>query len=140
MVVGAPREDHSGYNDVGAAYVFDSAIVVSDLEVSNDDFQATAVPGEPYAATVIAANFAGPDDAVGATVAETFSPSLTACSWTCAPSGGAGCDAGPVAGNLSDTVDLPLGGAATYTVSCTIDPSATGTLHGRHCRHGRSPG
>ena len=83
--------------------------------------------GDPVAYTISVTN-AGPDDAVGAVVSDVFPPELTNCSWTCVGTGGGICSAGPVAGDLSDMVDLPLGGSVTYTATCTIDPGATGTL------------
>ena len=35
---------------------------------------------------------------------------------------------GPVAGNIATTVSLAAGGTATFTVTATVDPNATGTL------------
>lgn len=37
-------------------------------------------------------------------------------------------NAGPVSGDISDVVDLPVGASATYTATCSIAASATGTL------------
>jgi uncharacterized repeat protein (TIGR01451 family)/fimbrial isopeptide formation D2 family protein len=74
----------------------------------------------------IAASNAGPSNATGATVADTFPASLT-CTWTCAGAGGGTCTAAG-SGNINDTVNLPSGGSVTYTASCTVSASATGTL------------
>src|SRR6185295_16356348 len=72
------------------------------------------------------ASNAGPSNATGATVADTFAASLT-CTWTCVGAGGGTCTAAG-SGNLNDTVNLPAGGSVTYTASCTVSASATGTL------------
>ncbi len=66
-------------------------------------------------------------DVVGATVTDTFPPELS-CTWTCAAGAGASCTAGPVTGDINDSVDIPSGSAVVYTVVCAIDASATGTL------------
>ena len=75
--------------------------------------------------TITASN-AGPSNAPGATVADTFPASLT-CTWTCAGAGGGTCAASG-SGNLNDTVNLPAGGSVTYTASCAVSAAATGTL------------
>src|SRR6185436_5737060 len=80
-------------------------------------------PGGSVTYTITASN-AGPSDASGSTVADTFPASLT-CTWTCVGAGGGTCTA---SGNINDTVNLPSGGSVTYTASCTISAAATGTL------------
>ena len=75
--------------------------------------------------TITASN-AGPSNATGATVADTFPASLT-CTWTCVGAGGGTCTAAG-AGNINDSVNLPAGGSVTYTASCTISAAATGSL------------
>ena len=75
--------------------------------------------------TITASN-AGPSNAPGSTVADTFPASLT-CTWTCVGAGGGTCTASS-SGNISDTVNLPAGGSVTYTASCNISAAATGTL------------
>jgi len=39
--------------------------------------------------------------------------------------GGALCTAGPVDGDISDSIDLFAGSSATYTATCTVDPAAS---------------
>ena len=85
----------------------------------------TATPGGSVTYTITASN-AGPSNATGATVADTFPASLT-CTWTCVGAGGGTCTASG-SGNINDTVNLPAGGSVTYTASCTISAAATGTL------------
>jgi uncharacterized repeat protein (TIGR01451 family) len=97
----------------------------ADLAITKTDGVTTVLPGGAVTYTITASN-AGPSDAPGATVTDTFPGTLT-CTWTCAGAGGGTCTASG-SGNIGDTVNLPVGGSVTYTASCTIDPSATGTL------------
>jgi uncharacterized repeat protein (TIGR01451 family) len=97
----------------------------ADLSVTKTDGVTTATPGGSVTYTITASN-AGPSNATGATVADTFPASLT-CTWTCVGAGGGTCTASG-SGNVNDTVNLPNGGSVTYTASCTISAAATGTL------------
>ncbi len=97
----------------------------ADLAITKTDGVTTAAPGGSVTYTITASN-AGPSNAPGATVADTFPASLT-CSWTCAGAGGGTCTT-PGSGNINDTVNLPAGSSVTYTANCTIASSATGTL------------
>ncbi len=97
----------------------------ADLAITKTDGVATATPGGSVTYTINASN-AGPSNATGATVADTFPASLT-CNWTCAGAGGGTCTAAG-SGNINDTVNLPAGGSVTYTASCTISAAASGTL------------
>ena len=97
----------------------------SDLAVTNIDGVTTATPGGSVTYTITASN-AGPSNAPGATLADTF-PASETCTWTCVGAGGGTCTASG-AGNINDTVNLPSGGSITYTASCAISAAATGTL------------
>ncbi|HSN57354.1 MAG TPA: S8 family serine peptidase, partial [Candidatus Sulfomarinibacteraceae bacterium] len=98
----------------------------ADLAVTKTDGVATVVPGEGLSYTIVVGN-AGPDDVVGAAVVDAFPAELTGVTWTCAAAGGASCTAAG-SGDIGDTVDLPVGGTATYTAVATVAPGATGTL------------
>jgi uncharacterized repeat protein (TIGR01451 family) len=98
----------------------------ADLWVDTTDGVAIAVPGDAAGYTIVVGN-AGPDEALGAGVADTLPAALLGATWTCAGSGGATCTAAG-AGDISDTVDLPVGGTVTYSVSAAIDPGATGVM------------
>lgn len=98
---------------------------VADLAITKTDGVTTAVPGGSVTYTITASN-AGPSNAPGATVADTFPASLT-CTWTCVGAGGGTCTAAG-SGNIGDTVNLPAGGSVTYTASCAVSAAATGTL------------
>ena len=98
---------------------------IADLSITKTDGVTTAVPGGSVTYTITASN-AGPDPVTGGTVTDTF-PGILTCTWTCVGAGGGTCTAAG-SGNISDTVNLPVGGSVTYTASCTISASATGTL------------
>jgi uncharacterized repeat protein (TIGR01451 family)/CSLREA domain-containing protein len=100
--------------------------VAADLGITKDDGVTSVIPGSQVTYIIEASN-AGPDDISGATVTDVF-PAELSCSWTCVGSGGAACTAGPVAGDIGDTADLPVGGTATYTAVCDLDHTASGSL------------
>ncbi len=97
----------------------------ADLSITKTDGVTSVAAGGSVTYTITASN-AGPGAAPGATVTDTFPASLT-CTWTCVGAGGGTCTAAG-AGNISDTVNLPVGGSVTYTASCTVSGSASGTL------------
>src|SRR4051812_25491937 len=103
----------------------DTLAASADLAVTKTDGVTTATPGGSVTYTITASN-AGPSNASGSTVADTFPASLT-CTWTCVGAGGGTCTASG-SGNVNDTVNLPSGGSVTYTASCTISAAASGSL------------
>jgi uncharacterized repeat protein (TIGR01451 family) len=98
----------------------------ADLSVTKTDGVTAAPPGGSVTYTIVAAN-AGPFDVIGGKVIDAF-PTGFSCSWTCVGAGGAVCTAGPVGGDILDSVDIPVGRTTTYTATCTIPSSATGTI------------
>jgi uncharacterized repeat protein (TIGR01451 family) len=104
---------------------FETCSCATDLAITKTDGVATAVPGQSVVYTIVASNN-GPSADPAATVADTFPPALT-CTWTCVGAGGATCTANG-AGDINDVINLPVGGTATYTATCQIDPAATGNL------------
>ncbi len=98
----------------------------ADLSITKTDGLATEVPGTSVTYTIVASN-AGPSAATGATVTDTFGPSLTAMTWTCVAAGGASCPASG-SGNINAAVTLTVGGTATFTVTGTVSATATGSL------------
>ena len=98
---------------------------VADLSITKTDGVTSAVAGGSLTYTITAGN-AGPNDVTGASVADTFPATLT-CTWSCSGAGAGTCTAGG-SGDISDTVNLPVGGTVTYTAICSVSASATGTL------------
>ena len=98
----------------------------ADLAIVKDDGVTHVLPGDQVTYTIVASN-AGPEDVPGAVVNDPFHEDLS-CSWTCVAAGGATCTPGPSVDPIEDTVDLPVGGTATYTAVCAVDHTAMGTL------------
>jgi len=107
-------------SDVTACYVDNPP---ADLSITKDDGVTSVVPGGSLTYTITASN-AGPGDATGATVVDTFPAGLTCSSWTCSSPNGGTCTASG-AGDISDTVNLPAGSDVIYSASCTLDTGAT---------------
>jgi len=103
----------------------DTLNALADLAITKTDGVATAVPGQTVTYTIVVSN-AGPSDVIGAVVSDVFPAIISSAIWTCVASGGS-CSASG-SGNISDTVNLPVGATLTYTVLATISPSATGNL------------
>ena len=99
----------------------------ADLSITKNDGVSAVAPGTSTTYTIVAGN-AGPADVTGATVTDTFPATLTACTWTCSGSNGGSCANPSGTGNISELVDLPNGGSATFLASCTVSPAASGTL------------
>jgi uncharacterized repeat protein (TIGR01451 family) len=116
-----------GPQNAGPAFVFEEGIFASaDLWIRKTDGRAAAMPGQGVTYTVTVGND-GPDPAIGARVRDMLPATLT-CTTTCAGAGGATCAPGPLVGSLDDVVSVPVGGVATYTMSCLIASDATGSL------------
>ncbi|MEO8503891.1 MAG: hypothetical protein ABI609_08355 [Acidobacteriota bacterium] len=114
-----------GQNVTATGCINVSAAAVADLGITKTDGVATAVPGGSVTYTITASN-ASATAASGATVADTFPAALT-CTWTCVGAGGGTCTASG-SGNVNDSVNLPTGASATYTATCAVNASTTGTL------------
>ena len=97
----------------------------ADLSITKTDGVATVVAGGSTIYTITASN-AGPSNAPGSTVADTFPASLT-CTWTCAGAGGGTCTPAG-SGNINQVVNLPAGGSTTFTATCNISAAATGSI------------
>jgi uncharacterized repeat protein (TIGR01451 family) len=98
----------------------------ANLGITKTVGQTTALPGQSVTFTIVASN-AGPSAVTGATVTDTVPPAITGASWTCVGAGGATCTPSG-SGNINDTVNLPVSGSATYTLTGTVITSASGTV------------
>lgn len=101
----------------------------ANLLVTIDDNATNYVAGNAVQYTIVVSNPVGPSAVIGAQVAATFSSNLTNVTWTCTGVNGATCTASG-SGNISDTVNLPVGNTAyiIYTVDAETGSSATGDL------------
>jgi subtilisin-like proprotein convertase family protein len=96
----------------------DVALINLDDETDLAIKKTLVTSGPPVIYSITASNH-GLGTVIGATVIDNF-PAGLICSWTCTAAAGATCTAGPVAGNINDSVNLPPGISVTYTATCTI--------------------
>lgn len=99
----------------------------TDLGISKDDGQTTAVPGLPLTYTIVITN-AGPTRVVAAPVNDTFGGAFSSVTWTCAASAGSACVTTAGSGDIATTVDIAVNGSLTFTVVATVSSTATGSL------------
>lgn len=95
-----------------------SSAQLGDVKATVTDGKTAVGWGQPTSYTAVVSN-AGPIAASSVTVADTMPAQLTGVTWTCATTGGATCTASG-SGNISDTIALPVGATATYTITGTI--------------------
>ncbi len=103
-----------------------SDLPAADLAATKDDGVTEVDPGGALTYTIEVVNL-GPADAIGAGVTDDLPAGLT-CSWSCVGAGGGVCDPSPPAGDLDESVDLPVSATVTFTASCAVDPGAGGPL------------
>lgn len=122
----------SGYTDSNPAdnsatdtdtFVLPSA----DLQITKTDGATDYIADSSRAYTIVVSNPGGPSAINGATVTDVFPAQLSSANWTCAGAGGATCTASG-SGNINDTINLPVGSWATYTVNITIAAGASGDM------------
>ena len=102
--------------------VYDSV----DLSITKTDGQTSINTGATATYTIVVTNNDTVDTATGAHVIDTVPAGLSAPTCRCVAVGGT-CGAGG-SGSFDDVVDLGPLGAATYTVSGTVDLAAVGSL------------
>ncbi len=133
--INAPAQDFDrgarpsdGAFEIGA----DETPIIADLSITKTDNLTNVTPGTQIRYTITASN-AGPDPVVGAVITDVFptpSPLAGTINWTCATTGGATCG-GAASGNgmIYRTVDIPAGGAVTFTTtSGSVATGASGFL------------
>ena len=98
----------------------------ADLAITKTNDRNEIVAGATTTYTITVTND-GPDDAIGANVTDTPPAALTNLSWTCVASAGAACSASGT-GPIDDDVDVSVGASVVYTLTATLDASATGTV------------
>jgi len=98
----------------------------TDLAITKTDSLLDVTRGDTVTYSVVVTNN-GPTDAVGATVTDSLPAQLTSATWTCTATGGATCTASGT-GNLSDTIDIPVGGVVTYAITATVAGSTSESI------------
>ena len=99
----------------------------ADLQITKTDGSATYTPGAGITYTIVVTN-AGPSFAADATVADTIPAVITGATWTAVFTGTGSSGNASGSGNINQTINLAVGGTATYTVTGTVSPTATGDL------------
>ncbi|MBP6471403.1 MAG: DUF11 domain-containing protein [Chloroflexi bacterium] len=99
----------------------------TDLAIAKTDGLSTAVPGASHTYTITVSNL-GPSDVTGATVTDSFTGVLGSVTWTCSATAGSGCDMASGTGSINATVNLLVGGEATFTATGTIASDDSGAL------------
>src|SRR5262249_48376177 len=99
----------------------------ADLSITKDDGVTSATPGTPIVYTIVAHN-AGPSAVTGAVVTDMIPSTLIGATWTVTTSTGSSSSAPGRTGHINDSLDLAVGGTATFMLTAAIDPSATGSL------------
>ena len=99
----------------------------ADLQITKTDGATQYFAGDSRSYTIVVSNPVGPSSVNGATVSDVFPVQIASVTWTCVGAGGATCSAGG-SGSINDTVDLPVGSWATYTVDIVIAAGASGDM------------
>ncbi|MEM8996288.1 MAG: DUF11 domain-containing protein [Acidobacteriota bacterium] len=82
---------------------------------------------DPTTYTIVASN-AGPSTVTDASLADVFPAELINCTYTSVAAGGAAGNTAAGSGDIADTLTLPPAGLVTYTATCDVDLSASGTV------------
>jgi uncharacterized repeat protein (TIGR01451 family) len=108
----------------------DTLIPKTSVAVTKTNGVSSITAGLSTTYTIVVSN-TGPSDAGSVSVADSLPAALdwagANASWTCLTSGGSSCGSTGT-GSINDTVNLPAGAVVTYTLTATVDPSATGSL------------
>jgi len=99
----------------------------ADLSIVKTNSATLITPGTQTTYTIAVSN-AGPSVVTGATVIDTLPNTLSNATWTCTASAGSACGSPNGTGNISATVNLLVGGSATFSLTATVSSIATGTL------------
>jgi len=99
----------------------------SDISVTKTNNSTFIVPGAPTTYTIVVRNN-GPNDVFGIPVTDHLPAVFTNATWTCAASAGSSCQRANGAGNINATVNLLNGGTATFQLTATPNPAATGQV------------
>ncbi|MEW5871423.1 MAG: FHA domain-containing protein [Chloroflexota bacterium] len=104
-----------------------TAIPSTDLMIAMNNGVNSSIPGTSVAYTILVTN-KGPGAVTNAQVINSLPSVLVSPSWTCSATGGSRCVNANGNGNIDARVDLAVNGTATFIVSATVSPNATGLL------------
>jgi len=122
LISGAPGSGtNDGANNPNAPITFPA-----DLSIAKTNNQSIYTPGTEVTYTIQVTNN-GPFAAQGAKVADALPSGITSASWSCTATSGGSCTASGT-GGITDTIDLPKGAVATYTLTMSVPSGFTGNL------------
>jgi uncharacterized repeat protein (TIGR01451 family) len=98
----------------------------ADLAITKSDGVTTVATGTATTYTVVVSN-AGPNNVIGAVVADAQPSGMTFANWTCTATSGASCGAPSGSGAISDTININVGSTVTYSVTAQVAPNFAGT-------------
>lgn len=98
-----------------------------DLAITKTDGKTLYVPGSTNTYTLVVSN-SGPSGVANNTVSDPLPTGITTANWTCAGSNGGTCIASGTGAINDTTVNLPVGGSVTYTLTLTIPATFAGPL------------
>ena len=127
IAAGPGGTDPDGSNN--SATDIDTLAPAADLSITKTDGQTAAVPGSSVTYTVVASNPTGPSNVTGATIVDNFPAALSGAvtgraSRPVAPR----VERHPARATSTPPPNLPVGATATYTITATVSPTATGSL------------
>jgi uncharacterized repeat protein (TIGR01451 family) len=126
MTVTSTTPDPVLGNNTASGRVSVNAPIVN-LSITKDNGVDTVIAGTQTTYVMTVTN-TGPDVAVPLVAVTDFLPdTLTNASWTCTSAAGT-CTDPSGTGSINTTVTLPLGASATFRLTATVRPDATGTL------------
>jgi uncharacterized repeat protein (TIGR01451 family) len=105
----------------------DTITYTADLKVTIADGKTTAVPGSKHTYTIVVTN-AGPSNASGAVIQDTFPASFIGVTFTATQTGAATGFSASGSGNINDVVSIPAAAKVTYKATGTVSNSATGSI------------
>jgi hypothetical protein len=98
----------------------------SDISISKDGRESQRRARQLVAYTIVVIEPGGGRDP-GVAVSDSFPASLTDCAWTCSAGAGGSCAASG-SGDIDESVSIGAGQSVTFVSTCTLSPSASGTL------------
>jgi large repetitive protein len=101
---------------------------VAQLTITKSNGVTSVVPGTSTTYTITVSNAGPSDDVTGVSVADAAPAALQNPTWTCSAAGGGSCAAASGTGPIATTVSLPVGAVATFHLTGTVAPDATGQL------------
>jgi LPXTG-site transpeptidase (sortase) family protein len=124
-IVGYEDATWNRYNGMsGAGLEMDQS---ADLSITKSITSGGTIPGLGISYQLLVTNN-GPDSLTGVLVSDTIPTAVIGVSWTCVSSGGTCAHATGSGNTLNETVNLQVDATATYFISGTISPDATGSL------------